>query len=130
MKFIDTSFYLSATVESDSNNPKAKKIEEKIKNDEVCTSEDVLKEILTLISQRQGKEASIAFYNKLVIEAIIIPITSDIFVKALEIFLSPKLNKDISLIDCVTAAICKDKGIKKIVAFDSHFKKLGLEVIQ
>src|SRR3989344_6018824 len=117
MKFIDTSFYLSATVESDSNNPKAKKIEEKIKNDEVCTSEDVLKEILTLISQRQGKEASIAFYNKLVIEAIIIPITSDIFVKALEIFLSPKLNKDISLIDCTAAAICKDKGIKEIVAF-------------
>src|SRR3989337_4561953 len=107
MILIDTSFYISLSFEHDSNYKRAKKIKVNLKNK--ATTEDILKETLTLISQRKGKKASIRFYNYLLEDTEIFPVESKHFELGLQIFLDPKLNKKISVVDCTTAAVCKDK---------------------
>src|SRR3990170_1110086 len=125
MVLIDTSFYISLSFEHDANHKKAQKIIPYLKDK--VTTEDILKETLTLISQRKGKKASIRFYNYLLEDTEIFPVESKHFELGLQIFLDPKLNKNISVVDCTTASICKEKGILKIVTFDSHFKSFSLK---
>src|SRR3990167_3179846 len=103
MVLSDTSFYISLSFEHDSNHKKAQKIIAGLKDK--VTTEDILKETLTLISQRKGKTASIRFYNYLQEDTEIFPVEDKHFGHALQIFLDPKLNKDISVVDCTTVAV-------------------------
>lgn len=123
MIFIDTSFYIAIALSTDSNHKKALaqlvKIEE-----ETVTSEDVIKETLTIISQRLGKTASQDFYTDIRAISTIIPVTSEHYQAGLTLFLSSKTAKDISVIDCTSMAICKHLRIKNILTFDKHFRTL------
>lgn len=125
--FVDSSFLISFALSTDANHEKATKIfppQQKA----TYTSEDVLKETLTIISQRKGKRFCIEFFDGIT-QDIIIPVTTERFQSGLQLFLNPKLQKDISLIDCITAVICKELRIKKILTFDRHFRSLGLTVL-
>ena len=125
MIFADSSFYIAIAISTDPHHSKASEFATIVKN-QVCTSEDVLKETLTIVSQRLGKAQSIEFYDTLLPTTEIIPVTQNRYDIGLDLFLNPKLQKDISLIDCTTAAICNELKIKRILTFDPHFKSLNL----
>lgn len=93
---------------------------------ELVTSEDVIKETLTVVSQRMGKIASIDACQKILADYTILPVSHERFQAGLALFLNPKVQKDVSLIDCITVAICKELKTKKILTFDRHFKFFGL----
>lgn len=121
MIFIDTSFYIAIALSTDSNHKKALAQLGKVEEDTV-TSEDVIKETLTIISQRLGKTASQDFYTEIRAVSTIVPVTSEHYLAGLTQFLSSKTPKDISVIDCTSMAICTHLGIKKILTFDKHFR--------
>lgn len=125
MIFVDSSFLVSLYLDTDSNYSRAKTYWPNIKEEKVIT-EDVLKEILTVISQRKGRSAVITAYQEIASDYTILPVTPIRFQAGLALFLNPKLQKDVSLIDCITAAVCKEMGIKRILTFDPHFRLLGL----
>lgn len=125
MIFVDTSFYIALAISSDTNHEKALAQLARIK-EETATSEDVIKETLTIISQRLGKAASVEFYSELRSVTTIIPVTQEHYQAGLAIFLSRKTRKDISIIDCTSTAICRHLKIKKILTFDKHFRSLPL----
>lgn len=124
---IDSSFYLALAIDSDTNHLRALIAAKKISGAKI-TTEDFLKETLTVISQRQGKQAAGVFYQYVISDTEILPITTELFYIGLEKFLSPKLNKNISLIDCIGAAVYEDIRADAIASFDDHFKLLGLKV--
>src|SRR3990170_9110123 len=128
MIIIDSNFYIALAKDDDPNHKQAANIIKKI-NASKGTTEDILKETLTVINQRNGKQASIKFYEYILEDTEIFPVESKHFELGLQIFLDPKLNKNIPVIDCTTATVCKDKGIQKIVTFDSHFKSFSLKTI-
>ncbi|MBI3576490.1 PIN domain-containing protein [Candidatus Gottesmanbacteria bacterium] len=127
MIFLETSFLISLFVDADSNHQKAR-IRYPSGEKGLVTSEDNLKEALTVISQRRGRTASIDAYQQVIRDCDLLPVSSERFRAGLNLFLNPKLQKDISLIDCITAAICKELKIKKILTFDYHFKSFGLHL--
>ena len=128
MIMIDSSFYVALAFISDTNHLAAVKLSGKIRSKK-ATTEDILKETLTLVSQRKGKAGAIQFYENIVADTEVIPVATDQFHDGLTIFLNPTLQKDISLIDCITVAISKKLKIKHILSFDRHFKNFGMAII-
>lgn len=127
MIFIDTSFFVAFALDSDLNHSRAITRSPQ-SHDHPVTSEDVMKETLTIVSQRKGKEFCIEFFHGIEEIVDILPVSSERYEAGLAFFLSPKLQKDISLIDCISTAICKESKIKRILSFDRHFRSLGLIV--
>ncbi|OGG28792.1 hypothetical protein A2973_01980 [Candidatus Gottesmanbacteria bacterium RIFCSPLOWO2_01_FULL_49_10] len=127
MIVIDTSFFISLFLAKDPRASKAEEIYPTIHEEKVVT-EDILKEALTIVSQRVGKAGSIDAYRRIARDCTILPVSPDRFSAGLTRFLDPKTPKDISLIDCITTAVCRDMGIKRILSFDRHFRALGLTV--
>ncbi len=128
MIFLDSSFFISLFVNTDSNYSRARNHYPTGKK-ELVSSEDILKETLTFISQRRGRKASIDAYQQILTDCALLPVSSERFQAGLKLFLNPKLSKDISLIDCTTVAICKELHIHEVLAFDKHFKEFGLKII-
>lgn len=128
MIFVDTSFLVAFFGDIDPNAGKALEFWSKVGPEKV-TSEDILKETLTILSQRVGRAGSIAAYDKIIEEFIILPVPSERYRAGLKLFLNPKLQKNVSLIDCISAAICHELGIKRILSFDGHFKALGIKTL-
>jgi predicted nucleic acid-binding protein len=129
MILIDSSFLISHSLESDRNYERAHKIFASLPEEEQAVTEDILKETLTVISQRRGREYCIKLYEQSSIKFTVLPVSSDDFQAGLKLFLNPKLQKNVSVIDCVSAAICHKLGIKRILSFDSDFQLLGLKVV-
>lgn len=127
MMFTDSSFFIAVALSSDGHHAKAVNALSQIPKP-LITSEDVVKETLTIISQRLGKQKCIEFFKRVLATTKILPITSDRFHRGLEIFLRADLQKDISLIDCITATIAAEIGVKTILTFDRHFKTFGITV--
>lgn len=126
---IDSSFYISFAYWNDSNHQRALTFYPKYKAFQKLTTEDFLKETLTTISQRLGKKASIELYDLIAQDTEVISISSTHFQAGLHLFLDPKRQKDISLIDCIAVAVVEDIGTDAILAFDRHFSSLGLKIL-
>lgn len=121
MIFVDTSFLVAFFWDIDPNAGKTLNLWSKFDPEKVA-SEDILKETLTVLSQRIGRAGAIAAYDKIIEEFVILPVPSERYRAGLKLFLNPKLQKNVSLIDCISAAICHELGIKQILTFDAHFK--------
>lgn len=128
MIFVDTSFLVAFFWDIDPNASKALNWWPKAGPEKVA-SEDILKETLTVLSQRIGRGGAIAAYDKIIEELIVLPVSSERYRAGLKLFLNPKLNKNVSLVDCISAAICHELRTKRILTFDDHFKTLGVKVI-
>lgn len=127
MIFADSSFLVALAIDIDPNHDKALRAIPADDQGKV-TSEDIIKETLTIISQRKGRNFCIEFFDGISREYIILPASSERYRAGLKLFLNPKLQKNVSLIDCISAAICQELGIKRILSFDDHFKALGVKV--
>jgi predicted nucleic acid-binding protein len=127
MIFLDSSFYVSLVIQNDVNHRKAENLAKNIRIKKI-TSEDILKETLTIVSQRKGKAAVARFYEDVLEDTEILPITTNRYTAGLQLFMRPTTQKDISLIDCITAALCREIGVKTILTFDRHFRTLDLTV--
>ena len=128
MIFVDTSFLVAFAVDGDPHHTKAKKALSSI-SEQKCISEDVMKETLTVVSQRKGKSFCIEYFEGIDEDYVRLPVNTERYQAGLNVFLDRKLQKNVSLIDCISAAICHELGIKKILSFDGHFKFLGLKVV-
>ena len=129
MILIDSSFLISYSLDTDHNYKPAHKAFIGLTEEEQVITEDILKEVLTVISQRRGRKSCIKLYEQYIKKFKIIPVTDNYFQEGLKLFLNPELQKNVSLIDCISAAICHELEIKRILTFDDHFKLLGLKVM-
>jgi len=128
MLFVDSSFFVSFAIDTDTNHARTTKIH--LENlHALHTSEDIIKETLTVISQRKGKQFCREFFQDISPILTILPITTARYAAGLTRFLDPATPKDISLIDCITAVLCHEMGTKRILSFDRHFQRLGLTVV-
>ena len=124
---IDTSFWISLFWPEDTNHSPAQKKAQQISGKyNLYVTDDILKETLTVISQRCGKKESHQAYNAILDQCYVLPTNHEDFNNALPIFFNPKLQKNISVIDCEIANTAKEKGINFILSFDPHFKSLAL----
>ena len=127
---IDTSYWISVLWDQDTNHEKALRIARAVQNKYVLfTSEDVLKETLTVLSQRLGKKSVQKAYRAICEQCEIVHTSSEDFEMSLEIFFSLS-KKDVSLIDCELAHHFQKEGYDALLTFDKHFSSLGCSIFR
>ena len=131
MIYVDTGAYLARYLSRDQHHQKAKVFWEKIrKNRESCfTSNFVLDETFTLLGRWAGydfasQKAAIIYASKLLI--ILRPTRGD-EMKAIDFF-QKYADQNVSFTDCISIVLMRNKKIKRVFSFDSHFERAGFKL--
>ena len=131
MIYVDTGAYLARYLSRDQYHQKANAFWEKIrKNQESCfTSNFVLDETFTLLGRWAGydfasQKAAIIYASKLLI---ILRPTREDEVKAIDFF-QKYADQNVSFTDCISIVLMRNKKIKRVFSFDSHFERAGFKL--
>jgi uncharacterized protein len=119
--FVDSNFFIALFNPSDSQHKKAKELAKHLDNTphQLLTSNLIFLEIVTVLSQKAGRQRSIAWGNKLAQSQNlhIIHIDEHLHRKTWDIFQSIT-NKNMSFVDCSALATMRHYEIKKLLTFD------------
>lgn len=132
--FVDTGGWYSVAADSDSNHASGAAYFHNllISKAQLFTSDYVLAETLTCLRMHFGA-APVRLFSRQIAKAIeqqqliLLPIDSEIWRKALEIF-ERELDYDLTFTDCATIALAQRHNLSEVFSFDSHFQDLGLQI--
>lgn len=127
--FVDSCVFVSLYNNNDPLHKKAKELVQKTKGTQVVTSVHVVSEVVTVLSMKISKDTA----RRFIVDTSSINLINtdkDDFYDAVEIFDSTK-TKNISFTDCLSIAVCKNKGYKidTLFTFDKHFKNKGIKIL-
>lgn len=126
--FVDANVFIALINQEDRLHQRALELRDQLRKEKgrLVTSSFVLAEVLTVLSLRVNKKKAIEFgelvYKKTKFLKIIRP-TKGTEELALDYFKRIK-SKNISFVDCLTLAIVKIFGIKRIFSFDKDFLRI------
>ena len=124
--FIDTSALFAILDQDDAAHASASVIwSNLIAQDEHClTSNYVLLETNALIQRRLGMKFVHIFEDKLVPFLNIVWVEADLQWSGLQMMRAAN-RRQLSLVDCVSFAVCQQANIRSVFAFDEHFAERG-----
>jgi predicted nucleic acid-binding protein len=127
--FIDTSAFLAVLDFSDKNHKNAKEVWETILTgrDKLVSHNYILVETSAIILKRLGMEAIRVFEQDITPILHVIWVTEDIHRAAVSAHLMAN-RRTLSLVDCVSFEVMRRTGIRKVFAFDRHFKDYGYDI--
>ena len=125
--FVDSNIFIGVLNKRDALHEKALGVWETLKKEQCClvVSNGIVSEVITVLSQRAGKEKaldfaySIYFDDKHKIEMVRLDKTIEL--KALR-HMEMTASKNMSFIDATNIAIMELHGIKRIASFDKEFR--------
>jgi predicted nucleic acid-binding protein len=128
--FIDTSALYALLDRTDENHLKTKREWNRILDEDytLVTSNYILVETLALLQNRIGMEAVRGFQEDVFPVLYLEFITPKIHSLGMASLLSSSRRR-LSLVDCISFEVMRESGIKKVFAFDPHFKEQGFEVV-
>lgn len=130
--FIDTSFIIALASRRDSKHQKALEISSQIKENQIklVTSEFIIIELCNSFAKANLKRSAIeivdSMYQDTNIE--IIKLSDKYFQAGLDIY-RKALDKNWSLVDCISFHILNEKGVKNVLSSDKHFIQAGFNVL-
>ncbi len=129
--FVDTSawFAIHDTRDQNHNEAVSKSLEIKKSKIDLVTSEYILAESITLIRHRVSHKAAVIFGESLLFSDIvtILDVSQEDRLKAWEMFKKYE-DKSFSFTDCTSFILMKNLAIRKALAFDEHFKQMGIDI--
>ena len=130
MIFVDTSAFVALNNPEDPHHRKSLQVSLNLEKEPTAflTTNYILAESYTVISQKVNKEASVYFKENLDPRIRIVRADESLEETAWEIFKEIK-SKNVSYIDCTSFAVMKAFNIKKAFAFDDDFKRLGFSLL-
>lgn len=128
--FVDTSALLPLLNQDDADFPEARRIWERLAKEqaELVTSSYILVESLALIQNRLGMEAVRDFQESFVPLFQVVWVTEALHQMGVAALLVANRRR-LSLVDCVSFAICRQDQIDQVFAFDEHFSEQGFSTL-
>jgi predicted nucleic acid-binding protein len=128
--FIDTSAFLAVLARDDMHHARASTVWTGLldQRDTLTTSSCVLAETIAIAQHRMGLDAVRVFHYD------IYPILTTEWVrvewheKGMGMVLAAR-RRNLSLVDCISFEIMRQRGIRKVFAFDKHFVEQGFDAI-
>jgi uncharacterized protein len=126
--FLDTSFAIALSVESDRHFDYAVKLSEQLEteNTRLITTTAILLEIGNALSKQRYRQAAKELLSSLeqddTVE--IVPMTDELYQKAFQLFCN-RPDKDWGLIDCVSFIVMREKRLSEALTADEHFEQAG-----
>lgn len=131
MIFIDTGPFLARFLANDQFHGKAITSWERLEkqNRGCCTSNFVLDETITLLARRAGyrfaSERAQAIFASSALSILRPEIEDEL--EALRMF-DKFADNEVSFTDCVSFALMRRHGVKKVFTFDKHFQQAGFSM--
>ena len=127
---VDTSAFLAVLGKDDGNHARARTawgdlLEQRTP---LVTSSYVLAETLAILQHRMGLDAVRVFHNDIHPILTIEWVADGLHEKGIGGVLVAR-RRDLSLVDCVSFDVMRQRGIRKVFAFDAHFEEQGFDVV-
>jgi uncharacterized protein len=128
--YIDTSAFLALLNANDLFHPPARKAWNEFLNagSMLFSSNYILLETSALLQHRFGIEAVRLFAGDLLPVVEILWADQLLHAQGLGALLAAN-RRDLSLVDCTSFELMRQKGIKRVFTFDPHFREQGFEVL-
>ncbi len=130
--FLDTSFAIALSVESDAHHETAVTLSEQLEREQTAliTTTAILLEIGNALSKKRYRQAAAELLDSLdqdkTVE--IIQIDAELYRKAFELFrLRP--DKDWGLVDCISFIVMQEQRIFEALTSDEHFEQAGFRAL-
>jgi predicted nucleic acid-binding protein len=125
--FVDTSYVIALVNTRDQYHGAAEELTEKYQGWPLVTTEAVLLEIAGALSARY-KKAAISIIDAFISndDVDVIPFSNELFSKSLGLY-KKYVDKEWSLVDCISFLVMRDKKIIAALSSDSHFKQAGFD---
>lgn len=132
--FVDTDAFVAAMKQDDPNHQRAKELFEKLKprSTSFMTSNYVLAEVITVLSQRVSHEVAVGYMDTMTsVEStmMIHQVDAALDTQAREIF-RVQTSKNISYVDCTNIALVRSLDLDAIFSFDGAYRKNKLPLVE
>jgi uncharacterized protein len=126
MIFIDTSAFLAVIVKNDVNHAQARITWEKLllSRSPLFCSNYVLIETISILQNRVGLQAVRSFQEDVVPLLTVEWVDAPIHRIGMESLMAAN-RRNLSLVDCTSFTLMRNRGIRKVFAFDGHFTEYG-----
>jgi predicted nucleic acid-binding protein len=130
--FVESVYYIALIHRRDQHHAAALTLAELTARIELVTAEPVLVEVLAFMAESgpRGRNAALEVVDdaKRAPNVTVIPQTHELFEAGLALY-RRRPDKGYSLTDCMSMAICRDRGIEQVLTHDRHFAQEGFEVL-
>lgn len=128
--FADTWFLIAVIDPRDSHHVQARRLAFSILESSVVTHEYVLSELLAHFSDDgPGSRASAAFAVRDALRKFdVVSTDRALFLRALARY-EQRLDKEYSLVDCMSMVVMEERGIHHVLTNDHHFTQAGFTVV-
>jgi len=128
--FVDTSAFIAVLARDDENHGRAKCAWRALleQRTPLVTSSYVLTETAAVLQHRMGVAAVRVLHQDLYPILAIEWVGGTLHEKGMGGVLAAN-RTDLSLVDCVSFEVMRQRGIRKAFAFDKHFKEQGFDVV-
>jgi predicted nucleic acid-binding protein len=128
--FLDSSAFLAVLGKDDENHARARMVWSELLEQRatLVTSSYVLAETIAILQHRMGLDAVRVFHHD------IYPVLSTEWVrdewheKGMGSVLAAR-RRGLSLVDCVSFEVMRQRGLRRVFAFDKHFAEQGFDMI-
>ncbi len=130
--FADNFYWVAMAVPSDQWHPATKRAKASLGRVHLVTTEEVLTEFLTSLSGRGSYWRQRAVETVRILrnepDVTISPQTSASFQRGMELYAN-RLDKEYSLVDCISMNTMRDEDITEILTNDHHFTQEGFRIL-
>jgi len=128
--FIDTSAFLAVLNKDDANHARARVawgdlLEQRTP---LVTSNYVLTETVPILQHRMGLDAVRLFHHDVYPILAVEWVNGVLHEKSMDVVLAAR-RRNLSLVDCISFEVMRQRGIRKAFAFDAHFEEQGFDVV-
>lgn len=131
MTFIDADAFVAIASSSDSNHEHALQIVGILKKrkEVLVTSSFVFGEVVTVLSQKEGRSVALTFIDEFPLSGIIlVDVDAMLREKGIVLFKN-QTSKNVSFTDCINMAVMHEQKIREAFSFDTVYKKNGFELL-
>jgi len=130
--FLDTSFAIALSSETDQNHVLAVKLANQIEADKtrLVTTQAILLEIGNSLSKQKYRAAAIQLLDSLETDPSVevVLLINSLYRSAFNLF-KQREEKEWGLVDCISFIVMQDRGITDALTTDAHFQQAGFRAL-
>ena len=128
--FVDTWYLIALFDRTDEHHAASLAIARRVERAVLVTHDAVLTEFLTYFAEygAYNRHGAVDFVRRFMRRALVVPSERELFLSAIELY-DDRLDKEYSLVDCMSMLVMKDRNITHVLTNDHHFRQEGFTVV-